>query len=73
MSSPVLGLRVAATVFGIVMLGHFVRLTTQLPVFVAGYDVPLWVNALGALFAGGLSLWMVGLAYRARDWPRQSH
>jgi len=65
MSSPVVGLRVAASVFAVVTLGHLLRFVTQLSILVAGREVPLWVNLLGAVFAGTLSLWMWRLAGRA--------
>jgi hypothetical protein len=34
------------------------RLVTGVEVLVAGYEVPLWPNAVAAVVAGGLSFWM---------------
>jgi hypothetical protein len=58
MKSQIFGLRVAGTVFGLVCLGHLLRIITQVDVLIAGREVPVWVNAVGVLIAGGLSLWM---------------
>ena len=54
MSRQTLGLRVAGTVLGIVAAGHLLRLVTRVEVAIAGWEVPLEVNALGVLVAGGL-------------------
>src|SRR5206468_12034119 len=65
MKSQILGLRVAGTVFALVGLGHLLRIITQADVLIAGWQMPVWVNAVGALIAGGLSLWMWKLSSRA--------
>jgi hypothetical protein len=53
-----LGLRVAGTVFGIVAAGHLQRLATRMDIVIAGWEVPLGVNAVGVLIAGGLCVWL---------------
>ena len=58
MNSQVVGLRVAGAIFGLISLGHLLRLLTQVEVLVAGHPIPLWLNAIGFVFAGGLSLWL---------------
>ena len=58
MSRQALGLRVAGTVFGIVAVGHLLRLATRAEVVIAGWEVPLAVNALGVLIAGSLCIWL---------------
>ena len=58
MSRQTLGLRVAGTVFGIVAAGHLLRLVTRVDIAIAGWEVPLGINALGVLIAGGLCLWL---------------
>ena len=65
MKSQIFGLRVAGTVFALVCLGHLLRIITQVDVLVAGCLIPVWVNAVGAVIAGGLSVWMWRLAARA--------
>jgi hypothetical protein len=58
MSQQTLGLRVASTIFGIVAAGHLLRLATRSEIVVAGWEVPLLVNAVGVLIAGGLCIWL---------------
>ena len=58
MSQQTLGLRVASTVFGIVAAGHLLRLATRAELVIAGWEVPLAINALGVLIAGGLCIWL---------------
>jgi hypothetical protein len=58
MKSQIFGLRVAGTIFALVCLGHLLRIITQAEVTVAGHELPLWVNTVGALIAAPLSLWM---------------
>jgi len=65
MKSQILGLRVAGTVFALVCLGHLLRVITRADVLIAGRQIPVWVNVLGVLIAGGLSLWMWRLSSRA--------
>ena len=65
MKSQILGLRVAGTVFALVCLGDLLRVITRADVLIAGRQIPVWVNVLGVLIAGGLSLWMWRLSSRA--------
>jgi hypothetical protein len=65
MKSQILGLRVAATIFGLVCLAQLLRLATQAEVVVAGNRVPLWVSALAVVVSGGLSLWLWKLSRSA--------
>jgi hypothetical protein len=58
MKSQIFGPRVAGTVFALVCLSHLLRIITQAGVLIAGRQIPVWVNAVGVLIAGGLSLWM---------------
>ena len=65
MKSQIIGLRVAGTVFALVCLGHLSRIITQADVLIASRPIPVWVNAVGVVIAGGLSLWMWRLSARA--------
>ena len=58
MNTTVLALRIAGTIFGIVSLVHLLRLITHFSLVIADWSVPLWVNVLGVLIAGGLSAWL---------------
>ena len=50
---------VATAFLAVVALVHVLRLVFQVQVTVAGNAVPVWMSAVGALFAGGLAflLW----------------
>ena len=65
MKSQIIGLKVAATVFALVCLGHLWRIITRADVLIAGWQMPVWLNVVGMLIAGGLSLWMWRLSARA--------
>jgi len=54
-------LQISGTLFGLVAVGHLLRLFRHWPVDFAGYEVPLWVSWIGLLLAGGLSVWAVRL------------
>jgi len=57
-SRQTLGLRVAGAVFGIVAAGHLLWLATRADIAIAGWAVPLAINALGLLISGGLCIWL---------------
>ena len=65
MKSQILGLRVAGTIFALVCLAHLWRVITRADVVIAGWQMPVWLNVVGVLIAGGLSLWMWRLSARA--------
>jgi len=54
-------LQISGTLFGLVALGHLLRLFRHWPVDLAGYAVPLWVSWIGVLLSGGLSVWALRL------------
>jgi hypothetical protein len=58
MKSQVLGLRVAAILFGLMALGQLGRLMIRPEVLVAGHHMPLWPSALALVILGGISVWM---------------
>ncbi len=58
MSSQILGLRVAGTIFGLMGLAQLLRLVTRGEVLVAGHQMPLWPSALALVILGGLSVWL---------------
>ena len=37
---------------------HLLRLATRAEFVIAGWEVPLGINALGLLIAGGLCIWL---------------
>ena len=48
--------RIAAVIFALVAIAHLSRLIFHFSITVAGYPVPLWLNAAGVLIAGALSV-----------------
>ena len=58
MSSQIMGLRVAGTVFGLMSLAQLARLVIRPEVLVGGYALPLWPSVLAFGILGGLSAWM---------------
>jgi hypothetical protein len=65
MYSPVLGLRVASVVFGLVCLAQIGRLVARPEILVAGHLMPLWPSVVAVVVAGLLAAWMWQLAGRA--------
>ena len=57
MNTQILGLRVAATIFGVLCLAQLLRLVTRTEVLVAGHQMPLWPSMLAVVIGGGLWLW----------------
>ena len=66
MNSPQFGLRVAGTIFGLVCLGHLVRLLNHTSVTVGSYSVPLWLSGLGLVATGLLCFWLWRLSVSAK-------
>jgi hypothetical protein len=62
-------LQISGTLFGLIAVGHLLRLFRHWPVDLAGYAVPLWASWLGLLLAGGLSVWALRLI---RATPRRA-
>jgi len=62
MNSPTLGLRVAATLFGLMSLAQLARVIIRPEVLVAGHLVPLWPSVLAFVVLAALSAWLASLA-----------
>jgi len=63
MKSQILGLRIAAALFGFMSLAQLARLVIRAEVLVAGHPLPLWPSGLACLILGGLSFWMWKLSH----------
>ncbi len=50
-------LKISGALFGVIAVGHLLRLFRHWQVGLAGYMVPLWVSWIGLVLAGGLSIW----------------
>jgi hypothetical protein len=57
-------LQITGTIFGLVVLGHALRLILHWTVQLAGWAVPMWLSALAILIAGSLCIWAFRLAGR---------
>ena len=62
MNSPTNGLRVAATVFGLMALAQLGRLVMQPVIVVAGITLPLWPSAVACALLAALGAWLWRLA-----------
>jgi hypothetical protein len=58
MNSSTIGLRTAATIFGVVCIAQLLRLFSRAEVIIAGHAVPLWPSVFAALVTGGLCVWL---------------
>ena len=59
-------LRISSIVFGLIALGHLLRLLRQWPADIAGQSVPTWASAVALVLTGALSVWAVRLLRTAR-------
>jgi len=69
MNSPTCGLRVASVVFGLICLGHLLRIIARLQVNLGGFYVHRWTSAVAVVVAGLLCVWLWMLASKA-DQPK---
>ena len=66
MNRTTTALKVAGTLFAALALAHVWRLARGLDITIGGQHVPLFVSVIGAVVAGGLSVWMWKLASTRR-------
>ena len=68
MSSQILALRVAGTVFGLMCLAQLTRLLifSRVDIVVAGHHLPLWPSALAGILLAALSVWLWKVSYEPR-------
>lgn len=67
MRSKNLALRVAGCIFGIIAIMHLLRIITGTTVIIATCSLPIWVNVMGLLVTGFLSVWLLSLSTK-RIW-----
>lgn len=51
-------LYVAGIIFGLVALIHLYRIFNHFNIIIGTVEVPVWINFIGVIVAGGLSIWM---------------
>ena len=66
MNSPIIGLRAASIVFGLIAIAQAARLVLQPQILVAGHEMPLWPSVIALLILGAFSFWMWVLASLSR-------
>jgi len=59
-------LRVSGTLFGLIALGHLLRLLYRVPAELGQWVVPPWVSAIGVLLSGALAVWAFRLGRRVQ-------
>lgn len=57
-----LGLRIAATIFGLVATGHLVRLLIGFDFIIGSLKIPEWASGVAVLVLGALSVWLIRLS-----------
>jgi hypothetical protein len=62
MNSPRTGLRVASALFGILAIGHLLRLINQAPVTIGTLTIPMAVSWIALVLAAILCVWLWRLA-----------
>jgi hypothetical protein len=58
MNSPTTGLRVASIIFGILAIGHVVRLITHAQVTVGTHTIPMGLSWIAVIVSAILCIWM---------------
>ncbi|HVZ66422.1 MAG TPA: hypothetical protein VG936_17800 [Lacunisphaera sp.] len=69
MNTPQNGLRVAGTIFGLVSLGHLLRMLLRFQFLIGSHHVPMWMNALAFLVTAALAWWLWQLSLPAKVAP----
>lgn len=54
-------LQISSTLFGLIALGHLLRLVRHWPAEIAGQSVPTWVSVVALVLTAALSVWAVRL------------
>ena len=58
MNTPVMGLKVASVIIGLVGLAHLVRLLTEIDITVAGRHIPMWMSGVAVVVTALLCAWL---------------
>jgi hypothetical protein len=59
-------LRVSGILFGLIAIGHLLRLLYRVPAELGQWVVPLWVSVIGLLLPAALALWAFRLVRGSR-------
>ena len=58
MNSPTTGLRVASVIFGILAIGHLLRIIKHAQVTVGSHTIPMGLSWIALVVAAILCIWM---------------
>jgi len=64
MATKILALRIAGSIFGIVLILHLLRIVTGIPVMIDIWVLPLWINFMGFVGSGFMCGWLWWLSFR---------
>ena len=67
MNSPIVALRTASILAGLIGLGHLVRLLVQVDVVIGTREFPLWLSGVAVIVAAVLSWWFWRVSLPARE------
>lgn len=62
MNSNMIGVRSAATLFGLVCLAQLTRLLMHAEVMIGGHRAPFWLSGVALVVTGTLSIWLWRIA-----------
>lgn len=54
-------LQISSAVFGLITLGHLLRLLRHWPAVIAGRSVPTWASVVALVLTAALSVWAARL------------
>jgi hypothetical protein len=64
MNSKNFWLRIAGTIFGVVAIMHFLRIVTDIPVFIGECLLPVWMNWIGLVATSILCIGLWRISFR---------
>ena len=65
MNSPSCGLRVASVIFGLICLGHLLRIIVRLDIIAGGHFIGRKISAIAVIITGALCIWLWMLSSKA--------
>jgi membrane protein implicated in regulation of membrane protease activity len=67
MKSTNFALQIAGIIFFLVAILHLLRIITKVPILVSGWLIPIWVNWMGFVVTGLLSVWFWWISRHKKD------
>jgi len=67
MSTIKFGIRIAASIFGLVAILHLMRVVTGIGVLIGSWYMPIWFNWLGFFGASFMCIWLWNLSNKKKD------